>query len=146
MSGRAGRAVGSGIPAHRRPDRYQQFERRALAHGAVHPDGAMVGFGDRRRGRQPEPEPADLPAPVGSGAGEPAEDPLQVGFRDTAAGVGHREDGVPVLDAGAELDAVALSVCAMAFSSSASSAAASRSRSTRTVASATSPSRHLRGA
>src|SRR6185437_5986059 len=55
---------------------------------------------------QAEPEAAGLAAAVGPGAGEPGEDPLEVGFRNTAPGVGHGEDGVPVLNAYAELDAI----------------------------------------
>jgi MFS family permease/nucleotide-binding universal stress UspA family protein len=99
---------GSRVPVHGRVRGYQQLERRTLAHGAVHPDGAVVGLGDRRHGRQPEPESAGLPAPVGRRAGEPAEDPFQVGFRYAAAGVRHPEDDMLVFDAGAEFDAVVL--------------------------------------
>lgn len=64
-----------------------------------------MGLGDRPGDWEAEPEPAGLAAAVGPGAGEPGEDPLKVGFRDAAPAVGYGEDGLPVLDAGAELDA-----------------------------------------
>lgn len=58
-----------------------------------------------RRG-QGEPESAGFPALAWLGAGEPVEDPLKVGCGDAAAGVGHGQDDVPVLAAGADVDAV----------------------------------------
>jgi hypothetical protein len=71
----------------------QQLECRAVPDGALQPDRAVVGFGDRRRDRQAEPERAGLAAPV-TGAGEPAEEPFQVRSGDAAAGVRDGKDGV----------------------------------------------------
>ncbi len=67
----------------------------------------MVGFGNDLRDGQAEPEPAGLAAAVRLGASETAEDAVQVGRRDAAAGVGHGDDGLPVVEADADLDAVA---------------------------------------
>jgi hypothetical protein len=66
----------------------------------------MVGLGDGRRDGQAEPEPAGLPAAVRFGAGEAAEDVVQVGRRDAAAGVGHGDDRVRAFEPDADLDAV----------------------------------------
>ena len=87
--------------------RYDQLERGAVAAGAVHPDRAVVGFGDGLRNRQAEPESAGFPAAVRLGAGETAEDAVQVGRRDAAAGVGHGDDGLPVVEADADFESVA---------------------------------------
>ena len=67
----------------------------------------MVGFGNGLHDGQAEPEPAGLAAAVWFGAGEAAEDVVQVGRRHAAAGVGHGDDRVGVLEADADLDAVA---------------------------------------
>jgi hypothetical protein len=75
--------------------------------GAVHPGRTVVGFGDGLHDGQAEPEPAGFAAAVRLGTGEAAEDAVQVGRRDTAAGVGHGDDGAGVLEADADLDAVA---------------------------------------
>jgi hypothetical protein len=65
-----------------------------------------VGFGDRQRDRQAEPETTGLAATERLGTREPAEDPLQIRFRDAAARVRHGEHGVPVFDPRAQLDRV----------------------------------------
>src|ERR1700758_1589898 len=84
----------------------RKLECGAVAGAAANPDRAEVSLGDRPGDWQAEPEPTGLSAAVATSAGEPGEDPVEVGFRDTAPGVGHSEDSLPVLDAGAELDAV----------------------------------------
>ena len=66
----------------------------------------MVGLCDGLHDGQAEAEPAGLAAEVRLGAGEAAEDVVQVVRRDAAAGVGHGDDGVVVLEADADLDAV----------------------------------------
>jgi hypothetical protein len=67
----------------------------------------MVGFGNGLHDGQAEPEPAGLPAAVRFGAGEAAEDVVQIGRRDATAGVGHGDDRIRFLEADADLDAVA---------------------------------------
>ena len=66
----------------------------------------MVGFGDGLDDGQAEAESPGLPALARLGAGEPVEDPLQVGRRDAGARIGHGQDDVPILAAGADVDAV----------------------------------------
>ena len=65
-----------------------------------------MGFGDGLHDGQAKPESAGFAAAVWLGAGETAEDAVQVGGRDAAAGVGHGDDGLPVIEADADFDAV----------------------------------------
>ena len=59
-----------------------------------------------RHDRQPEPKAAGLAAAVRFGPSEPLEDPHQVRTGDAAARVGDRQHHMPILEAGADLDAV----------------------------------------
>lgn len=56
---------------------------------------------------RPSPNPPASRLRYGSAWGETAEAAVQVGRRDAAAGVGHGDDGVPVVEADADFDAVA---------------------------------------
>src|SRR5580704_13587605 len=90
MPGRsAGQGVGDGGDDH--------LERGSFVAGAVHPDRALVGFGDGLHDGQAEPEPARLAVAERLGAAEPAEDAVELGGRDAAARVAYGQDHVPAL-------------------------------------------------
>ena len=63
-----------------------------------------MGLRDRLHHRQAEAEPAGLPAAARVDAGEPAEDPPDLGRRDAGSGVGDGQDDVVAVTAGAQLD------------------------------------------
>src|ERR1022692_5023397 len=64
----------------------------------------MVGLRDRLYYRRAEPDPAALPVTARVDPGEAAEDPPDIGSRDTGSRVRHGEDDLRALASRAQLD------------------------------------------
>jgi hypothetical protein len=87
-------------------DRQMEFERGAIADCAANLDLPLMCLGNRLDDRQAKAEATSRPAAADIDAGEPAEDPLDVGRRNARTRVVHSDHNVVVFTPRAQLDLI----------------------------------------